>query len=140
MLTTYFLKCIAEDIFKHQEMSTVPYDFYIALSSTAPDVDGGGVTEPASDTGYARVQIENSNEIFGEADDDITVENHSKVYFPESVKSWQGLTHYAIFDDETDGNLLIFGELDKTLNVPIKTMVSIPIGTLKITAENGADS
>lgn len=138
MLTTYFLKCVAEDIFKHQETSTIPYDFYLALSSTAPALDGTGVTEPASDTGYARIRIDNSILMFGEADDSATVANHTKVYFPESIKPWSGITHYAIFDAEEDGNLLMYGALNETMDIPIKTMVSVPLGTLKIKAENGA--
>lgn len=137
MITTYFLKCISEDIFKHQEMSTIPYEFYLALSSTEPAIDGTGVTEPTTDTGYARAKIDNSILIFGEADDNATVSNHTRIHFPESIKPWPGMTHYAIFDDETDGNLLIYGKLDRTMDVPIKTMISIPIGTLKISTENG---
>ena len=137
MITTYFLNCISEDIFKHQETSTIPYDFYLALSSTEPNIAGENVTEPSLDTGYARVQIDNSNEVFNEqVDSDGNITNHSKIYFQESIKPWEGITHYAIFDEPVGGNLLIYGALNKTLNVPIKTIVSIPIDTLKISATN----
>lgn len=137
MLTTYFLKCISEDIFKHQEDSTIPYDFYIALSSTTPSIDGTGVTEPTVDTGYARAQVDNSIITFDVADESNVVFNHVKIYFPESIKPWSGITHYAIFDASEGGNLLMFGALNATVDVPIKTIVSIPIGTLKVSTENG---
>lgn len=137
MLTTYFLKCIAEDIFKHQETPNIPYDFYVALSSTAPSVDGTGVTEPDISTGYTRVFVDNSNLIFRESDDNASVTNHTKVYFPESITPWNNITHYAIFDAQEEGNLLMYGALNETMDVPIKTMVSIPIDALRITVENG---
>jgi len=66
LLTTYFLNCIAQEIFGHPETSKIPYDYYIALSSTEPKLDGSGVTEPSIDTGYQRVRIDNSHLFFGE--------------------------------------------------------------------------
>ena len=69
MITTYFLKSIAEDICKHQQTQVVPYVYYLGLSTTAPNLDGTGVTEPASDTGYARVAMLNDENIFANADD-----------------------------------------------------------------------
>ena len=136
MLTTYFLKCIAEDIFKHQETSTIPYEFYIGLSSTKPNLDGTGVREPNSNTGYARVYVDNSNLIFNTANDDASVGNHSKIYFPESILPWTNLKYYVIFDDEKDGNLLMYGEFAIPLYVPIKTIVSIPVDALRISVKN----
>jgi len=137
LLTTYFLKCIAEDIFKHNETSTIPYDLFIGLSSTTPSVDGTGVTEPLSTTGYARVEIDNSNLIFDEADDSGVVSNHTHIYFPESVLPWDGITHYIVYDAANGGNLLMYGELNDVINVPIRTVLSIPAGTLQISAGNG---
>lgn len=136
LITTYFLKRISEDIFKHQEMSTIPYDFYLALSSTAPNLNGTGVTEPAPDTGYSRVKLDNSILTFGEADNTNKVSNHTKVFFPESVKPWSGITHYAIFDTPSGGNLLMYGALNETMNIPIKTIVSLPVDSLSVTTEN----
>lgn len=137
LLTNYFLQCVSEDIFKHQEMSTIPYDFYIALSSTSPSADGTGVTEPSSDTGYKRAYVDNSILIFGESDDNATVTNHTKIFFSESVKPWNSITHYAIFDAPEEGNLLMYGALNETMNVPIKTIISIPSNTLSIATSNG---
>lgn len=136
MLTTYFLKCIGEDIFKHQETSTIPFTLYLGLSSTPPTIAGDNVTEPASSTGYARVQFDNSNLIFNEATDDNIVSNYTKIYFPESILPWGDISHYVIFDDDVEGNLLMFGQLNETITVPIKTMVSVPIGLLSIIAQN----
>ena len=96
LLTTYFLNCIAQEIFGHPETSKIPYDYYIALSSTEPKLDGSGVTEPSIDTGYQRVRIDNSHLFFGEINND-RVLNHDKAYFPESIKPWYDISYYAIF-------------------------------------------
>ena len=127
MITTYFLKSITEDICKHQQTQVVPYVYYVGLSTTAPDLDGTGVTEPTSDTGYARVAALNDENIFANADDDGKVKNHTAIYFPESIKPWEGIT---------EGNLLMYGALDKTMDVPIKTIISIPIEGWSIQAKN----
>lgn len=137
MLTTYFLNCITEDIFRHQEDPHVPKDYYVGLSSTTPQMDGTGVTEPTADTGYARVNVDNTIENFDEADENGIVSNQLTVYFPESIKPWNGITHYVIYDLPEGGQLLMYGALNETMNVPIKTMVSIPVGTLKLSTENG---
>lgn len=136
MLTTYFLKCIAEDIFKHQEMSTIPYELYIALSSTEPAIDGTGVTEPEAETGYARVYLDNSNLIFNTANEENIVTNHTKIYFPESILPWENIKYYAIFDAAEEGNLLMYGTFSESLYVPIKTIVSIPVDALSINVKN----
>jgi len=136
MVTDYFLKSISEDIFKHQITQIVPYEFYLGLSSTAPSVNGSGVTEP-TDEAYHRARIINSEEIFGTADLSTgMVSNHTAIYLPESTEEWPGITHYVIYDSQTGGNLLMYGALNATMNVPIKTIVGIPVGDLKIKTSN----
>ena len=136
MVTDYFLKSISEDIFKHQITQVVPYEFYLGLSSTAPSTDGSGVTEP-TDEAYHRARIVNSEETLSTADSSTgIVLNHTAVYLPESTEPWPGLTHYVIYDSETNGNLLMYGPLNATMNVPIKTIVGIPVGDLKIKTSN----
>lgn len=136
MITTYFLSSIAEDICKHQRTQVVPYVYYLGLSTTTPNLDGTGVTEIAADTGYARVAILNDENIFANADEGGKVKNHTAVYFPESIKPWEGITHYVVFDSPTDGNLLMYGALNETMDVPIKTIISIPIEGWSMQAKN----
>ena len=136
LITTYFLKSIAEDICKHQQTQIVPYVYYVGLSSTAPNLDGTGVTEPDEEAGYARVAVLNDENVFANADSDGKVKNHTAIYFPESIKPWDGITHYVIYDSPSEGNLLMYGALNKTMDVPIKTIISIPIDGWSIQAKN----
>lgn len=136
MVTNFFLASIAEDICKHQDTQTVPYTYYYGLSSSTPQLDGTGVTEPTADTGYTRVAVSNDENYFSDSDDNGGVKNHTAIYFPESIKPWNGLTHYVVFDAPEGGNLLMYGEFDETMNVPIKTIISIPINEWCIKASN----
>ena len=57
MTSTYFLNCIMGNVFKTKLSPTLPEKVYLGLSSTAPSVDGTGVTEPLDSAGYSRVEL-----------------------------------------------------------------------------------
>ena len=59
MNTTYFLNQVMGNLFKTKETPALPSEYYIGLSSTAPNISGGNVTEPLSNSGYKRVKLEN---------------------------------------------------------------------------------
>lgn len=135
MITEYFAKLISEDIYKHQQDQRVPHTYYLALSSADPLVDGKGI-EPSPSAGYARAVVSNDELTFGEADSSGIVSNNVAIYFPESTSSWGEITHYMIFDAPTDGNLLMYGQLNSPIYISLKTMIKIPAGDLKISVEN----
>ena len=89
---------------------------YLALSSTAPNADGTGFTEPASDTGYARVLIGMSGQsatyVMSAATNGAT-HNTQEIHFNavNAGKNWGTLTHAGIFSAATGGSLLIAGKL-----------------------------
>ena len=41
--------------------------------------------------------------------------NFDTIYFPEATGSWGTCTHYLLFDKQTDGNLLAYGELQEPI-------------------------
>lgn len=51
MNTTYFLNCVAGNLFHTKESPTIPAQYYIGLSSSTPAIDGSGVNEPSTDAG-----------------------------------------------------------------------------------------
>ena len=77
---------------------------YIGLSSTPPNADGTGVTEPTGN-GYGRALIgtsgQNSTLIFPAATDGQAA-NSKIIYFPEATGTWGAqLTHFVLFNHET---------------------------------------
>lgn len=92
---------------------------YVGLSSTAPNADGSGITEP-SGNGYARVVIgaasQSLTQKFGDPVNGV-ITNNVDIYFPESTGSWGDvLTHFffATSEEGTDSDeILAFDELQE---------------------------
>ncbi|RKY08024.1 MAG: hypothetical protein DRP56_04780, partial [Planctomycetota bacterium] len=83
---------------------TVP-SIYIALSTADPTDDASGLAEP-SGNGYARVAHSSWNTAASRA-----IDNNGTITFPQATGSWGTITHYAIFDAATAGNMLAHGSL-----------------------------
>ena len=136
MNTTYFLNCVAGDVFGSKADPAIPQHYYVGLSTTEPSVDGSNVSEPSTGTGYGRVSLDGR---LGEPDGGV-VENSSSIDFNESTASWGTITHFVIYDAETvgEGNLLMYGELSAPRSVEASTIMTIRVGYLKLSALNPA--
>jgi len=77
---------------------------YIGLSTADPQDDGSGLAEP-SGNGYGRKAIT------FDAAASRKVENGADVTFSQATGPWGTITHYAIFDAATAGNMLAYGSL-----------------------------
>lgn len=131
MNTTYFLNQVMGNLFKTKETPALPSEYYIGLSSTAPDIGGGNVTEPLSNSGYKRVKLENLSE---PADGVIT--NKQAISFDESTANWGTMSHFVIYDAIESGNLLMYDTLSTPRNVEAATIVTIKANSLTLTLSN----
>lgn len=128
MNSTYFLNQVMGNVFKTKETPALPQEYFIGLSSTAPAVDGSGVSEPASSAGYARVKLD----VLSEPTNGV-ITNESAISFNESTANWGTMTHFVIFDAESGGNLLMFDTLSNSRNVEAATIVTIKKNSLSLT-------
>ncbi len=133
MNTTYFLNLVAGNVFRSKTSPAIPTAYYLGLSTTAPTLAGGNVTEPAAAGGYQRVQIENLG-----APTDGVVKNTAEIGFDESTADWGTLTHYVIYDAQTGGNLLMYGALPNTRRAEVGTVMVIRPGYLELSVTNPA--
>ena len=133
MNTTYFLNQVMGNLFKTKETPALPSEYYIGLSSTAPNISGGNVTEPLSNSGYKRVKLENLSE---PADGVIT--NEQAKSFDESTANWGTMSHFVIYDALEAGNLLMYDTLSTPRNVEAATIVTIKANSLTLTLSNPA--
>ncbi len=133
MNTTYFLNQVMGNLFKTKESPALPSEYYIGLSSTAPNISGGNVTEPLSNSGYKRVKLENLSE---PADGVIT--NEQAISFDESTANWGTMSHFVIYDALEAGNLLMYDTLSTPRNVEAATIVTIKANSLTLTLSNPA--
>lgn len=131
MNTTYFLNQVMGNLFKTKESPALPSEYYIGLSSTAPNISGGNVTEPLSNSGYKRVKLENLSE---PADGVIT--NEQAISFDESTANWGTMSHFVIYDALEAGNLLMYDTLSTPRNVEAATIVTIKANSLTLTLSN----
>ena len=133
MTSTYFLNCIMGNVFQTKLSPGLPSKVYLGLSSSAPDVDGSGATEPLASAGYSRVEL-NSLDVPTNG----VITNKSEISFPESSASWGTVTHFVLYDAPVNGNLLMFNVLSQARRVEQATIVMVKAGSLKLTLANPA--
>ena len=131
MNTTYFLNLASGNLFRTKETPPIPNEMWIGLSSTAPNINGTNVTEPAASAGYSRVKLDMMSEPATGV-----VTNESNIDFNESTASWGTLTHFVIFDAQNEGHLLQYGPLSTPRSVETATIMTIKQGYLNLSVQN----
>lgn len=102
---------------------------YLALSTANPTDDGTGLTEPA-DT-YARQQVSAGGwTISGNQ-----AQNANDIIFPEAGASWGTLTHCAVMDALTVGNMLVYGALAASVSPAAGETVRAQASQITITID-----
>lgn len=106
-----------------------PPTIYVGLSTADPADDGSGLSEP-SDNGYARVATSSSdwNVASGGA-----VTNANDIIFPKATGSWGTISHFALFDAATGGNMLAHGSLSEPIEINSPNMAKIATGSISVT-------
>ena len=105
---------------------TAPTTVYVGLLTAAPSDTGGG-TE-VSGGSYARVSVasslanwagtQSSGSTAASSGTGGTTSNNNAITFPAPTASWGVVTHMAVYDASTAGNLLFYAALgtSKTIN------------------------
>jgi hypothetical protein len=83
---------------------TKPAGLYVALFTAAPSDDGGG-TE-VSGGAYARVALPSQTVTAGAGANPSTSVNPADLLFPTATADWGTVTHAAVFDAATGGNMI----------------------------------
>jgi hypothetical protein len=117
---------------------SVPSNIYVALSTADPLDDGSGLAEPSGGS-YARVACNSWNAASGRA-----ATNAAVVQFARATVNWGALTHFALFDASTGGNMLAHGSLfapdgttPLTLTVTTDMRPRIPAAALSVSWNSG---
>jgi hypothetical protein len=116
----------------------IPSVMYIALSKTAPNDAGGNATEPTA-ASYARLAVQSSSVNWTEALSG-SLSNSVALRFDEAQESWTTaaapITHWAIYDAQTGGNMLFYGSLVRSQEIPTGSILEIPENGLVTTILN----
>lgn len=111
---------------------TVPSNIYIALSTANPGEDGSTIAEPSGNA-YARVAANSWATAASRA-----TSNSGAITFPQATGSWGTITHIAIFDASTGGNMLAYDDLATSRAVPSGYTFSIASGDIDVSFNTGA--
>lgn len=104
---------------------------YVGLSTADPADDASGLAEP-SGSGYARVTTSGAS---WDAASGGATANAAALTFPEASGAWGTVTHFALFDASTSGNMLCHGTLDASRVITSGITPRFAIGELDITLD-----
>jgi hypothetical protein len=108
--------------------ATRPTAWFVGLFTAAPSDTGGG-TE-VSGSGYAR-KATGTITVSGTA---TTATNSAAIEFdPASGGNWGNITHAAIFDASTGGNMLAWAQLTTARTINDGDVFRVPASSLTIT-------
>lgn len=141
-MSNYLENQLVDHILRGQTFSpTVPASVYVALYTAAPS-DAGGGTE-VSGNNYARVAVsraltswagtQSAGSTVASSGTGGVTSNNAAITFPVPSGSWGTVTHFAILDATTAGNLLFHGALTVSQTINTGNTVSFAAGQLQIT-------
>jgi hypothetical protein len=103
---------------------------YWGLSTTTPNEDGTGVTEPVGNA-YVRVTVTPSD-IAAAASG--SIDNASAITWPEATGSWGTVTYLVIYDAASGGNLRLAIALTTPKTVSVGETARFDISAMTLTA------
>lgn len=112
--------------------SGTPATLYVALMLAGANAQGGGVE--VSGGSYARVAVTNSNVYWTgpSATWPAVCSNVDAITFPAATADWGTVGFFAIYDAPTGGNLIWWGSLATSEDIPSGDTYSITAGNLNL--------
>jgi hypothetical protein len=110
---------------------SAPATVYVALSTADPTEDGSALAEPTGNN-YSRASVTNSGTNWDTASGGATA-NKTAITFATASGDWGTITHYAVMDAATSGNMLWYGTLTTSKTVGNGDTPKFNIGDLDLT-------
>ena len=108
-----------------------PPTIYVALSTADPLDDASGFVEP---DGNAYTRVETSASDWNPASGG-SLNNANDIIFPKATGSWGTITHFALFDAVTGGNMLAYGALSQSKTVEDSYTTIFDAGDLNVSLD-----
>ena len=129
-MSDYLEQQILNHIFRNTAIFTPPANVYLALFTAAPSDSGGG-TE-VSGGSYVRKTVSTTTQWTAPGVAGLT-DNINLQAFVTATANWGTVTHVAIFDAATAGNLLFHGALAASKVVNSGDTFQFAVGDLDVT-------
>ena len=111
--------------------SYMPPVIYVGLSTTDPTDDASGLAEPSGNS-YARVATSGADWNTASGG---TIDNANDISFPQASGSWGTLTHFALFDAVSGGNMLAHGALSISKTISSGDTAKFSAGDLDVSLD-----
>jgi hypothetical protein len=129
-MTNYLENAIGNHLLRNTALSS-PAAVYVGLFTAAPGEAGGGTEVETNGTparGYARQAI-----TFGAPTDGVFTNSGTLTFGAATGSTWGSVTHFAIFDAATTGNMLIYGTLSTPKTVDVGDTATFAASQLSVT-------
>lgn len=110
---------------------TPPSNIYVALSTADPTDDASGLAEPSGGS-YARKSTSAGDWNVAAAG---ALDNANEISFVEATGDWGVITHVALFDALSGGNMLWHGALTASKTVNSGDTFKFPAGDLDLSLD-----
>lgn len=107
---------------------TRPTAWYLALYTSNPAEDNSGTEVSTSGTAYARQSATFS--VSGN-----TASNSAEIEFPTATASFGTVTHAAVFDASTGGNMIAYAALSTSKTIDTGDVMRVPASDFDITLD-----
>lgn len=133
-LSNYFEDKLNDHVLVNTAFSK-PATVYLSLHTANPGETGGSEVSGGS---YARVSITNNNTNFPvcPSTGTPTKSNGQPFTFPTSSAVWGTVTHWALYDESSSGNMLAYGSFATPRYVASGKTLKVPTGGMTITLSN----
>jgi len=108
-----------------------PPTIYVGLSTANPVDSGGGLAEPV---GNAYVRKSTAAGDWNAASSG-ALDNANAIEFTEASGAWGTITHFALFDAETVGNMLAYGTLTQSKTIDDGDTARFAAGDLDVSLD-----
>lgn len=111
--------------------SYTPPTIYVGLSTANPTDDASGLAEPSGNS-YARAATAGADWNVASGG---MIDNANDITFPEASGSWGTITHFALFDATSGGNMLAHGSLSVSKSISSGDIAKFAAGDLDISLD-----
>lgn len=113
--TDYFESYALDAILGSNKGANIPATVYVGLLTAAPSDAGGGTEVSSTGTAYSRVASTNNTTNWPAATGGVKT-NGVVIQFPTATAAWGDITHVALYDSATSGNMLLWGEISSPIS------------------------
>lgn len=137
-MSNYLENKLVDHIFRATSF-TAPAALYVSLH-TADPLDTGAGTE-VSGNAYARSQLNPSTSNWANTQNSGTsassgtggqTSNKAIIAFTTPTASWGTVTHFAVWDASTTGNMICYGALTVSKTINTSDVVTFPVDSLAV--------